>query len=73
MDIAILCIGSLLATTAAWVYLNIQKPKVYELDDSENNEESSELVSVNQPLTLPNCNGTLFMCHICFFGVGFHK
>lgn len=68
MDIAILCIGSLLATTAAWVYLNIHKPKVYELEDSENNEESSELVSVNQsqevsckPFAKPSIRRLLFL------------
>lgn len=49
MDIAILCVGALLATTVAWMYLNVQRPKAYESEEVINNgDEPTEQVSNNQ-------------------------
>lgn len=45
MDIAILCIGALFATIAAWMYLNIQKPKKYETEEQEENPNAPEETS----------------------------
>ena len=39
MDIVILCVGALVATVAAWLYLNVQKPKFYETDEQDASEE----------------------------------
>lgn len=43
MNIAILCLGSVLATVLAWIYLNIQKPNAYEIDEVEGTEETDAL------------------------------
>lgn len=49
MDIAILCVGALLATMAAWMYLNVQRPKVYDSEDATNiGEEPTEQAANNQ-------------------------
>lgn len=49
MDIAILCVGALLATAAAWMYLNVQKPKAYEKEENiESNDERPDLISGSQ-------------------------
>ena len=49
MDIAILCVGALLATAAAWMYLNVQKPKAYEKEENiESNGETLDLISGSQ-------------------------
>ena len=58
MNIAILCVGALLATTAAWMYLNVQKPKAYETEeDIINNDGASDFVSVYQD---PDISANLF-------------
>lgn len=56
MDIAILCVGALLATTAAWMYLNIQKPNAYEKEeDAKSCDGTSDLVSDDQKLEASAC------------------
>ena len=39
MELVILCCLAFTATVAAWMYLNVQKPKAYEKDDVETAEE----------------------------------
>lgn len=40
MNIAILCLGAVLATVVAWMYLNVQKPTSYDEDETEGAEET---------------------------------
>lgn len=65
MEMLTLCFGSALATAAAWVYLNIQKPKIYEPDaqEKEGAEAPAEGLGETEvsPFARPNASRLVFL------------
>ena len=65
MEMMILCFGALLATLAAWVYLNVQKPKVYE-PETKDEEAAAAAVEVAEkaacsPFARPSIGRRVFL------------
>lgn len=60
MDIAILCMVALLTTAATWVYLNVQKPKPYEIEETVESQETSEETSVPDAESATDIKSSLF-------------
>lgn len=59
MNIAILCLGSVLATAVTWMYLNVQKPKAYEIDEAEDTEPTADTSpEEEEPTSMPDVEET---------------